>query len=74
MTRSLFGLFMLLVIASSTANAAPQRVSIKDPQNRASQRTAVAQLKDIDLEDIEDPAAKRAITQILNYLGLQTQK
>ena len=67
-------LVAILIFGVSTANAAPQRISIKDTNQVTKERAAKAQIKNIDLRDIEDPAARKAIQEILNYLGLQVQK
>ena len=53
--------------------AAPERLAIKNPSKQTKERAAVTQLKTIDLRDIEDPAARKAIQEIMNYLGLQPQ-
>ena len=68
-------IFLVVFLTGTPAlHAEPQRVAIKDPQQKTKERTAKAQIKNIDLRDIEDPAARKAIQEILNYLGLQAQK
>ena len=44
------------------------------PNQKTKERAAKAQIKNINLDDIEDPAARKAIQQLFNYLGLETQK
>ncbi len=72
----MMGIFLAVAMAGAAqvVNAAPERIAIKKPEQAAKQRAAQAQIKAIDLEDIEDPAAKRAIQEIFNYLGLQARK
>ena len=67
-------LVVLLLSGVSTANAAPERLAIKNADRTAKERLAKTQIKTVNLQDIEDPAARRAIQQIMNYLGLETQK
>ena len=75
MKKYLSGSFFLvwMMTTVSAVNAAPERISIKSPEKATEEKMAVAQLKTVDLQDIEDPAAKKAIEQILNYLGLKSQ-
>ena len=54
--------------------AAPERIAIKNAKQAAKERSSKAALKNVDLEDIEDPAARKAIGEILNYLNLQSKK
>ena len=63
-----------LIFGSSALYAAPERMMIKDKKTKAKQSASRAVLKNVDLEDIEDPAAKRAIGEILNYLNLPSKK
>ena len=51
--------------------AAPERMVIKDSAKRTKEHAAKNQIKNIDLRNIEDPEARRAIREILNYLNLQ---
>jgi hypothetical protein len=62
------------ISAGSFVHAEPERMAIKNPTVNARERTAAAQLKTISLSSIEDPAAQKAIEEIINYLGLQAQK
>ena len=75
MKKYFAGLLILIGMAGTvlTASAEPERLLIKNTQTRTKELTAVAQIKSISLQDIEDPAARKAIQQILNYLGLVTQ-
>ena len=63
-----------LGLGASVSFAAPEVIAIKDRQKSAKEKTARARLKNISISEIEDPAARRAIQQIVNYLGLETQK
>jgi hypothetical protein len=56
------------------AFAAPERIAIKKDAKAAKQKAAINQIKNMDLRDIEDPAARKAIGEILNYLDLPAQK
>ena len=68
---SLFLAWMMTTI--STVNAATEVISLKSPEKEANEKIAASQLKTLDLKDIEDPAARKAIEQTLAYLGLQSQ-
>ncbi len=75
MKRKITGMMMVfLMMGLSLAQAAPERILIKKTEKATKERQAKAQIKNIDLEDIEDPAAKQAIGAILNYLNLQSKK
>ena len=68
-------LFLAWAIGSvGISNAEPERLAIKDATKRTKELAAEAQIKNIDLQDIEDPAARRAIQEIMNYLGLESKK
>ena len=56
------------------AIAKPERLMLKDSVKKSKERVAAAQIKNMDLRDIEDPAARKAIQEILNYLSLQAKK
>ena len=76
MRRFLIGIllgFMFMSLGFPVAHAAPERMVIKDRTKAAKERVSRAALKNMDLEDIEDPAAKRVIGEILNYLNLQSK-
>ena len=49
-------------------------MALKDRTKTSKEKISRAALKNIDLEDIEDPVAKHAIGEILNYLNLQSKK
>ena len=53
--------------------AKPERIQIKETNKRAKEVLARAQIKNIDLTKIEDPEARRAIGEILNYLDLKAK-
>ena len=67
-------LLMVLMLSASSLWAKPERLQVKDPGQRVKENSAKAQLKNIDLQKIEDPEARKAIREILNYLNLQTQR
>ena len=64
----------LIFISNSLALAKPERLQVETPNKRTSKRSAKQALKTVNLESIEDPEARKAIKQILNYLNLQTGK
>ena len=75
MKKTLVGfLLMLLALDAAGAHAAPERMQIKPAEKAAKEKTASAVIKHIDLKDIEDPAARKAIQEILNYLNLPSKK
>ncbi len=65
---------LALSLMASNAFAKPEHLPIKRSDARAKQNIAKAQIKQIDLRNIEDPEARKAIREILNYLNLQSQK
>ncbi len=65
-------LALFTIGTAATLYAAPERLELKDPQRKEKERAAKAQIKNIDIQDIEDPAARKAIREILRYLNLQT--
>ena len=65
-------LLMVCMLGASALYAAPERIAIKDAAKNAKERTATAQIRAIDLRDIEDPAARKAIREIINYLDLKS--
>ena len=75
MKSRVIGIFLVGAMfgVAQIANAAPERIAIKTPDQQVKTRMAESQIKAIDLQDIEDPAARRAIQEILNYLGLESQ-
>ena len=66
-------LFVTLIFGASASYAGPQMITIKDANKNAKEHMASDQIKKIDLKDIEDPAARKAIQEILNYLGLNSK-
>ncbi len=75
--KTYFSWMLLAVLAVSgigTVWAAPERLSLKEPAKRVKERAAKAQIKGMDLQNIEDPEARRAIREILNYLNLQARQ
>jgi len=67
----LLGIFFM---GNPVLHAEPERIEIKRPDKKLKERVAISQINNIDLRDIEDPAARKAIQEILNYLGLQSHK
>ena len=64
---------MAVSLGASSAYAKPERLEIKHPGRKAKEQTAKAQIKNVRLQKIEDPEARKAIHEILNYLNLQSQ-
>ena len=60
-----------MVGGASAAWAAPERMQIKEEGRRVKEDTAKAHLKNINLNNIEDPEARKAIAEILSYLNLK---
>lgn len=58
----------------SSAYAKPERISLKADQRKQKEVAAKSVLKNIRVGDIEDPAARKAIIEILNYLELPYKK
>ena len=75
-TISVWSLVVLLGMAAivPAAWAKPERLQIKEANKRAKEHVARTQIKNIDLRNIEDPEARKAIGEILNYLNLQAKK
>ena len=71
---SILAFLMAAIYLTPAAWAKPERLSVKAGNRVVKERAAKAQLKNIDLRSIEDPEARRAIGEILNYLNLQTKK
>lgn len=67
-------LLIAVLLIGTTAYASPERREIKKKDRRVKEQTAKANLKGIDLQEIEDPAARKAIGEILNYLNLPSKK
>ena len=66
-------LAMAMLYGISAANAEPERFQLKDPAKKAKEQAAASRIKTLDTRDIEDPAAQKAIQEIINYLGLKTK-
>ena len=68
------GLAMLgMMVISQFAWAKPERMLIQDPNRKARENTAKAQIKNVNLKNIEDPEARKAIREILNYLNVDAR-
>ncbi len=65
---------MVFVMGASALHAEPEVITIKRPDKKMKEQVAVSQIKNINIQDIEDPAARKAIEQIFNYLGLEAKK
>lgn len=75
MKKTILGLMLLMILSGQQVlHAAPERMAIKDAAKAAKQNDSRAALKKIDVNDIEDPAARKAIAEILNYLDLPSKK
>ena len=66
-------LLILLVVAQTVCYAKPERVEIKKADQHTKEKAAKGQIKNIDLRNIEDPEARKAIREIMNYLNLNTK-
>lgn len=75
MKKIFAGMILMVSLAISTLlYAAPERIMIKDAGKKAKEKSALTRLKSIELDNIEDPAARSAIADILNYLDLPSGK
>ena len=63
-----------LCIASQTAFAKPERMHLKAQGKKTKEQAAQAVTKNIRVGDIEDPTARKAIQEILNYLEMPYKK
>ena len=73
-TMILAAAFFLTVVSLAPAVLAkPEQIRIKDPNKSIKERNAKAQIKNVNLQNIEDPEARRAIREIMNYLDLKTK-
>ena len=73
LTPFLFVVLGSWLLAPASGFAKPEHLQIKDANKQVKERSAQTQIKNIDLRNIEDPEARKAITEILNYLNLQTR-
>ena len=71
--KNIFFAVLALSLVTSTAWAKPERLEIKKADQRSKEKAAKTQIKNIDLRNIEDPEARRAIREIMNYLNLNTR-
>ncbi len=65
--------FLFAMLITVNAWAKPERIAIKEAGKHAKEKAAKAQMKNIDLKNIEDPEARRAIRELYNYLDLKTK-
>ena len=72
-TRVILALTLWTSITAASAMASPERITIKKSQERSKERAAASQIRNIDVRDIEDPVARKAIKEILNYLNLNAK-
>ncbi len=72
--KTILFLMFLFSLTASFASAAPERLQVKAADKRVKERASKAQIKNIELRNIEDPEARKAIGEILNYLNLQAKK
>ncbi len=68
------GLFVIAIIYAVAASAEPERIMLKNPAKKTKENAALSQIKNIYLGDIEDPAARAAIQQLYQYLGIDVKK
>ena len=54
--------------------AKPEQHELKSDDRKTREKTAQDNVKQIDLRDIQDPAARKAIREIMNYLDLPYKK
>lgn len=57
----------------SAAMAKPERLAIKKAEHRVKEKNARSRIKNIDLRNIKDPEARKAIREILHYMNLQAK-
>lgn len=75
MKKIIIGIFLAVAMLSSAVGyAEPERIAIKSTDKAAKEKIALSQIKSISMGDIEDPAARAAIQQIYNYLGIEVKK
>ena len=68
--------FLLLVscfLAPASSYGRPEHFELKSKTHKARESQAQANLKNVKVSAIQDPEARRAIQEILNYLGVSTQ-
>ncbi len=61
---------LALMLPVSSAFAKPEKIQIKGKGRQSREVTARERMKNMDLRNIEDPEARRAIREILVYLDL----
>lgn len=66
--------FCMFFLSPLQTHAAPEHIVVKAPDRAVKERTARTALKTVDVRDIEDPAARKAIREIMNYLNLEYKK
>lgn len=69
---TVFAVVMLIAMPLASF-AKPEAIAIKNSARNQKERMARRNLERLDLGQIQDPAAKKAIREILNYLNLSTQ-
>lgn len=76
--RNRFGVFALLLAAcvlfSSSLYAKPERFEIKSEARRTKEERAKAGVKKVNWAKIQDPEARKAIQELVDYLGLSAQQ
>ncbi len=75
MKKNAFGAILTLGTIFFTINAwaSPEKLEIKTAGKRNKEQAAKAQIKTVDLRNIEDPEARKVIREILNYLDLSAK-
>ena len=79
MKKKVFALLCVFVFSFSLATAEvafakPERKAIKSKARKSREVNAKKEVKKIRLKKIQDPEARKAIRQIMNYLDLPIKK
>ena len=61
---------LLLLVSCFSAFAAPERISLKSDKQKTRETLAKSKAKQVQVSRIEDPEARKAIQEIMNYMGL----
>lgn len=59
---------------ADVALAKAEQMAIQSPERKAEQSLAQQNLKNVDLQKIQDPEARKAIQEILRYLRIQNKR
>lgn len=72
-TKLIAFLVAVCLTGGSSVWAKPERFQLKSDAQEMREKAGRTKIKNIDPNLILDPEAKKAIKEILNYLGLQTR-